>query len=152
MSKKSAGILLFRFTNHILEVLLAHPGGPFWMKKDGGAWSIPKGEFETEYPLEAAKREFKEELGIAVTGKFIELMPIKQKSGKIIYAWALHGNVDTKQLKSNTFELEWPPKSGIIKHFPEIDQAVWFPVSIAKVKINSGQIGFINQLEKMNLS
>jgi len=148
MSKQSAGILLFRFTNTIPEVLLVHPGGPFWMKKDMGAWSVPKGEFTTEEPLEAAKREFKEELGISVTGTFMELLPLKQKSGKIIYVWASQGNIDTTQIESNVFELEWPPKSGVVKQFPEIDKAAWFSLSEAKEKINPGQIGFIDQLEK----
>lgn len=152
MSKQSAGILLFRFTNTTPEVLLVHPGGPFWTKKDIGAWSVPKGEFETEEPLEAAKREFKEELGVPVTGVFIELLPIKQKSGKTIYVWALQENIDPTQINSNVFELEWPPKSGTVKHFPEIDKAAWFSLSEAKEKISPGQVGFIDQLEKYILS
>src|SRR5674476_604456 len=113
MQKKSAGILLYRFQNNLPEVLLVHPGGPFWAKKDLGVWSIPKGEFEAdENPLDAAKREVKEETGIKVQGDFIELTPVKQKSGKVIYAWALQGNFNLEEIQSNTFEIEWPPKSG----------------------------------------
>ena len=113
MEKKSAGILLYRLKNKFLEVLLVHPGGPFWTKKDLGAWSIPKGEFtKDENPLDAAKREFQEELGIDCTGEFIPLTPIKQRGGKIVHAWALEGDIAPNQIKSNTFEMEWPPKSG----------------------------------------
>jgi len=113
MSKKSAGILLYRFHNNLPEVLLVHPGGSFWAKKDLGAWSIPKGEFEAdENPLDAAKREVEEETGIKVHGAFIELTPVKQKSGKVIYAWALQGNFNAAEIKSNEFEIEWPPQSG----------------------------------------
>ena len=149
MNKKSAGILLFRFKNEVIEVLLAHPGGPFWKNKDKGAWSVPKGEFEFELPLEAAKREFKEEIGTDVDGDFVELMPIKQKNGKMIFIWALQGNLDTSKVKSNLFELEFPPNSGIIKSYPEIDKASWFKLSKAKEKINHGQAGFLFQLEKI---
>ncbi|MGZ4034172.1 MAG: NUDIX domain-containing protein, partial [Bacteroidia bacterium] len=138
MSKKSAGILLFRFNNNNSpEVFLVHPGGPFWSKKDIGAWSIPKGEFDNEAPLEAAKRDFEEETGVTVDGKFIELSPLKQKSGKIIYAWALPGDIDATKIESNLFELEWPYKSGNKKWFPEIDKAEWFSITEAKEKINS---------------
>ena len=119
MNKKSAGILLFRFHNDIPEVLLVHPGGPFWAKKDEGAWSLPKGEFaDDESPKEAAIREVKEELGVAVAGNFIALTPLKQKSGKLIYCWALRQNIDPEKISSNTFELEWPPKSGKKSTFP----------------------------------
>lgn len=149
MTKKSAGILLFRLKNDLPEVLLAHPGGPFWANKDDGSWTIPKGEFtEEEIPLEAAKREFKEETGMTVTGKFIPLNPLKQKSGKIVYAWMVEGDLDSTKIISNTFELEWPPKSGIMKQFPEIDKAEWFNIEEAKEKINQGQLGFIKQLEQ----
>lgn len=144
MSKKSAGILLVRFKNKSPEFLLVHPGGPFWEKKDLGAWSIPKGEFsENENPLEAAKREFKEETGMKVSGEFIPLAPLKQKSGKIIYAWALQGNIDAQQIRSNLFKLEWPPRSGTKKYFPEINRAEWFDINVAKLKIQPGQLGFI---------
>lgn len=148
MQKKSAGILLYRFQNNLPEVLLVHPGGPFWAKKDLGVWSIPKGEFEAdENPLDAAKREVKEETGIKVQGDFIELTPVKQKSGKIIYAWALQGDFNSAEIKSNTFEMEWPPKSGIKKAFPEIDKAAWFTTDEAKKKIIEGQVPLINELE-----
>jgi predicted NUDIX family NTP pyrophosphohydrolase len=153
MKKKSAGILLYRLKNKFLEVFLVHPGGPFWAKKDIGSWSIPKGEFtEDEIPLDAAKREFREELGIDCTGEFIPLTPIKQKSGKIVYAWASEGDIDPNQIKSNTFEMEWPPKSGKKQEFPEIDKGEWFNVSDAKKKIIPSQSGLIDELiSKLNL-
>lgn len=148
MCKKSAGILLYRLQNDDWEVLLVHPGGPFWAKKDLGAWSIPKGEFdENENPLDAAKREVEEETGIKVQGDFIELTPVKQKNSKLIYAWALRGNFDAAQIKSNTFEIEWPPKSGKEKSFPEVDKAAWFNIEEAKKKITEGQLPLINEIE-----
>ena len=148
-SKKSAGILLYRLINDDLEVLLVHPGGPFWTKKDLGAWSIPKGEFnEDEDPLDAAKREMEEETGIKVSGAFIELTPLKQKSGKTIYAWSLQKDIDPAQIKSNHFEMEWPPRSGKKKSFPEIDKASWFSPDQAAVKILAGQAAFLAELEK----
>ena len=148
MHKNSAGILLFRFNDATLEVLLVHPGGPFFTKKDKAAWSIPKGEFlAEENPLEAAKREFKEEIGVDPTGTdFIELSPIEQKNNKTVYAWALQSNLDTSIVKSNTFELEWPPKSCRKQLFPEIDKAEWFNVASAKEKINERQIPLIDEL------
>ena len=154
MGKKSAGILLYRLKNKFLEVFLVHPGGPFWIKKDLGVWSIPKGEFtDDEKPLDAAKREFQEELGINFTGEFIPLTPIKQKSGKIVYAWALEGDIDPNQIKSNTFEMEWPPKSGKKKEFPEIDRGEWFNVSDARQKIIPNQSALIDELiNKLNLT
>ncbi|KUK49687.1 MAG: Putative NTP pyrophosphohydrolase [Parcubacteria bacterium 33_209] len=137
MAKKSAGILLYRVKNKFLEVFLVHPGGPFWAKKDLGVWSIPKGEFtESEDPQDAAKREFQEELGIYCTGDFIPLTSIKQKGGKVVYAWALKNDIDPNQIKSNTFEMEWPLKSGKKQEFPEIDRGEWFGVLEAKQKIN----------------
>src|ERR1700730_9341246 len=124
MPKQSAGILLFRLKNKDIEVLLAHPGGPFFKNKDDGAWTIPKGEIDNEEePLLAAKREFKEETGTEINGKFIPLKPVKYKSGKIVYAWAVEGNIDPSVLKCNTFKLEWPPKSGKFIDAPEIDRA-----------------------------
>jgi|SRR5665647_583725 len=148
MQKKSAGILLYHFQNNIAEVLLVHPGGPLWAKKDIGAWSISKGEFEdNENPLDAAKREVKEETGIIVEGDFIELTPVKLKSGKLVYAWAVEGNFITSEIKSNTFEMEWPPKSGQKKSFPEVDKAAWFNLNEAKEKINIGQVPLIEELE-----
>src|SRR5690348_7533496 len=109
MGKKSAGILLYRFKNNLLEIFLIHPGGPVWKNKDNGAWMIPKGEFTDEDPLAAAKREFKEETGFDPPQKFIELTPIRQKSGKMVFAWAAEGNIDTEKIHSNLFEMEWPP-------------------------------------------
>lgn len=148
MSKKSAGLLLFRETPGGLEVLLVHPGGPFWAKKDEGAWSIPKGEFgEDEDPLTAARREFEEETGFTAVGDVIPLEPLRQSSGKVVYAWAMRRNLDPSGLKSNTFSMEWPPKSGKQQEFPEIDRAAWFPIEIAKRKIMKGQVDFLAQLE-----
>ncbi len=147
MEKKSAGILVYRKRNDIYQFFLAHPGGPFWAKKDVNSWSIPKGEFtDEEEPFEAAKREFKEETGFEIEGDFISLPIIKQPSGKIVFAWAVEGDIDESEIVSNTFELEWPPKSGIIKHFPEIDKCAWFSTEIAKQKILKGQIPFIEEM------
>jgi predicted NUDIX family NTP pyrophosphohydrolase len=148
-AKKSAGIILYRFHNNLPEVLLVHPGGPFWAKKDLGAWSIPKGEFETnENPLDAAKREVEEETGVIASGDFIELTPVKQKSGKVVYAWALQKDIDPAYITSNNFEMEWPPKSGKKKSFPEIDKAAWFDIDEAKKKIIKGQASLIEELKK----
>jgi predicted NUDIX family NTP pyrophosphohydrolase len=147
MSKKSAGILLYRIKNKNLEVLLVHPGGPFWKNKDEGAWSIPKGEFDdNEKPLDAAIREMKEETGVILKGNFIELTPVKQKSGKLVYAFAKEHDPDLSQIKSNEFEMEWPPKSGNKKMFPEIDKAEWFDIKTAKEKINQSQINLLEEL------
>jgi predicted NUDIX family NTP pyrophosphohydrolase len=147
MAKTSAGLLLFRESAAGLEVLLVHPGGPFWAKKDDGAWSIPKGEFGAdEEALTAAKREFEEEIGAPPTGDFIPLEPLKQPGGKLVFAWALQGDFDTGQLKSNMFSMEWPPKSGRKQEFPEIDRAGWFPIETARTKILKGQAGLLDQL------
>lgn len=147
MIKKSAGILLYRLTNKILEVLIVHPGGPFWVKKDLGAWSIPKGEFEDfENPLDAAKREFYEEMGEQISGDFISMTPVKQKSGKIIYAFAHEQDFDVTKIKSNTFSMEWPPKSGKQQDFPEIDRGEWFNFEESKRKLNEQQATFIDEL------
>jgi len=144
--KKSAGLLLFRRRDR-LEVLLVHPGGPLWGKKDEGAWSIPKGEIDVdEDPLRAARREFEEELGSQVTGEFVQLTPIRQASGKWVYAWAVESDFDTATLKSGTFEMEWPPKSGRRGSFPEVDRAEWFTIEDAKRKINPAQIALLDQL------
>ena len=148
MPKKSAGILLYRTMNKKLEVFLVHPGGPFWAKKDIGAWSIPKGEFDDdEEPLAAAKREFKEETGVEISGEFIQLASIKQKSGKIVYAWAVEGDIDPAKIKSNTFEIEWPPRSGKLQTFPEIDKAEWFNYIEAQKKIVLAQSPLIEELK-----
>ena len=147
MAKRSAGLLLFRESAAGLEVLLVHPGGPFWVKKDEGAWSIPKGELgDDEEPLTAAKREFQEEMGAAPTGEFIPLEPVRQPGGKLVFAWALQADFDTSRLKSNIFSMEWPPKSGRQQEFPEIDRAGWFPIETARTKILKGQAGLLDQL------
>lgn len=150
MKKKSAGILLYKFQEKTVQVFLVHPGGPFWKNKDEGAWSIPKGEFEeNEDPLYAAKREFKEETGAEIDGKFVQLTPIKQKSGKVVQAWAVHGDIDASDIRSNHFEIEWPPKSGKMSSFPEVDRAGWFDLEEARVKINSAQVELVNELGRM---
>ncbi len=147
--KNSAGILLHRLRGSGIEVFLVHPGGPFWATKDAGAWSIPKGEFEAgEDPLEAAKREFKEETGFAVEGNFIELTPVKQPGGKVVYAWAVMGDCEAESIKSNTFSLEWPPRSGKRKEFPEVDRAGWFTPEVAREKILKGQLNFLEELKR----
>jgi predicted NUDIX family NTP pyrophosphohydrolase len=147
MPKLSAGILLYRKRGPTLEVFLVHPGGPFWRNKDAGAWSIPKGECQTgEDPLEAAKREFLEETGFTVKGEFLPLGEIKQPGGKIVTAWAVEGDYSPSALRSNTFSIEWPPKSGRQQEFPEIDRGGWFALDDAKRLIVKGQIGFIDRL------
>lgn len=147
MNMYSAGILLFRLRNEKLEIMLVHPGGPIWAKKDNGAWSIPKGLLEKhENPLDAAKREFKEETGLEVDGEFIDLGELNQPSKKIVHAWALERDLDVTNIVSNTFTLEWPKSSGKIQEYPEIDKAGWFDIELAKKKIRKGQIGFIDKL------
>ena len=147
MARQSAGLLMFRLHNGEPEVLLVHPGGPFWARKDAGAWSIPKGEFAAEEePLAAAQREFEEETGCRAQGPFIPLTPITQRSGKVVYAWAVEGDCDPAQLHSNLFSLEWPPKSGKHQQFPEVDRAEWFSVPLALQKIILAQRGFVTEL------
>ena len=147
MKKQSAGILLYKIKSTGLEIFLVHPGGPFFKNKDVGAWSIPKGEFaDEEQPLAAAIREFEEETGTKVSGEFIELTPVKLKSGKTIFAWALMGDIDAAAVHSNTFETEWPPKSGKMKCFPEVDKGEWFSVDAAKQKVNPSQAALIDEL------
>jgi len=151
MPKKSAGLLLFREASGHLEVLLVHPGGPYWAKKDDEAWSIPKGEFEEdEDPLSAAKREFREETGLTLPeGEFIPLQPIRQAGGKLVYACAMNQDLDLAAFKSsNTFSLEWPPKSGRQREFPEIDRAAWFAIETATHKILKGQAPLLEQLQQ----
>jgi predicted NUDIX family NTP pyrophosphohydrolase len=149
MPKSSAGLLMYRRPKDTLQVLLAHPGGPFWAKKDAGAWTVPKGEYEiSEDPLEAAKREFAEETGFASKGPFLSLGSLKQPSGKIISAWAFESDCDPNALVSNTFEIEWPPKSGRNATFPEIDRVAWFGIADARAKLPKGQEGFLHMLEK----
>jgi len=145
MPKTSAGLLLYRHRGGALEVFLVHPGGPFWARKDDGAWSIPKGEFESdEDPLAAAQREFTEETGFTVAGTFVPLTPLQQRSGKIVHAWAVQGDCDPALLRSNTFTLKG-------KTYPEVDRAGWFGLDIARQKLLPGQAGFLDQLERLNL-
>lgn len=147
--KQSAGLLLYRKNKTTLEVFLVHPGGPLWKNKDEGSWSIPKGEFdENEEPLQAAIREFLEETGIPVSGEFMELSPIQQKSGKKVFAWALEKNIDSANIVSNHFEMEWPPRSGKFQEFPEVDKGAWFTINEAKKKINVMQAALIKELQK----
>jgi predicted NUDIX family NTP pyrophosphohydrolase len=147
MAKQSAGILLYRIKNTQPDVFLCHPGGPFYKNKDMAAWTIPKGEFEKdEEPLVAAKREFKEETGQEINGEFIPLRPVKYKNGKIVYAWAVEGNIDPGSIQSNSFPLEWPPKSGKYIEVPEIDRGEWFTIEIAKQKILPALSPLLNDL------
>lgn len=149
MAKKSAGLLLYRKIAGSLEVFLLHPGGPFWVKKDDGAWSIPKGEVaEGEDALEAAKREFQEETGLAVKGTFEALEPIKQAGGKVIYAWSVQGDIDAAGIRSNTFSLEWPRGSKKVQEFPEVDRGAWFDLAAARKKILKGQLPLLEQFQQ----
>jgi predicted NUDIX family NTP pyrophosphohydrolase len=150
MNKKSAGLLMYHWKGQELEVLLVHPGGPYWSNKDKGAWSIPKGELSPdEDSLEVAKREFTEETGFSVSGEFKTLSPVKQKSGKVVYAWAIEGTIDASKIVSNTFQIEWPPISGQKQIFPEVDKAQWFSLEEAKEKINGGQIALLDELKSI---
>jgi predicted NUDIX family NTP pyrophosphohydrolase len=145
--RKSAGLLVYRKMQDAVEVFLVHPGGPFWKGKDKGAWSIPKGELvDDEEPLSAARREFKEETGQEVDGDFIELKTIKQKSGKLVYAWAVEAEVNADTIISNQFKLEYPPKSGKWIEIPEVDKAGWFAADEARQKINPAQAELIDDL------
>jgi|SRR5208282_6411747 predicted NUDIX family NTP pyrophosphohydrolase len=147
MQKLSAGLLMFRRRNRELEVFLVHPGGPFWKNKDDSAWSIPKGEYsQGDDPLEAANREFREETGFEPGTELIPLGEIRQPSGKIVTVWAFEGDCNPADLRSNTFSIEWPPKSGQIREFPEVDRAVWFPVEVARTKLLKGQLPFLDKL------
>ena len=145
-AKQSAGFLLFRRAPVAIEVLLGHPGGPYWARKDDHAWTIPKGEFDTEEPLAAAKREFAEETGGTVTGIPIPLSPVQQSGGKIVHAFAVEQDFDPARMTSNTFELEWPPKSGRVDHYPEIDRVAWFSPDAARTKMMRGQVALLDQL------
>ncbi len=146
--KTSAGILLYRIRAGVPEVLLVHPGGPFWARKDAGAWSIPKGEIEEGADaLACAKREFLEETGSPVDGVFFALAPLKQRSGKRVQAWAVQGDLDAGGIRSNTFCMEWPPGSGTQQAFPEVDRAEWFALPRAREKLLEGQRGFLDELE-----
>jgi predicted NUDIX family NTP pyrophosphohydrolase len=148
----SAGILAYR-RRHELEVLLAHPGGPFWAKKDAAAWTIPKGLIEPgDDPIGAARREFKEETGFVARGEMIELAPVRQKSGKLVHAFALDADFDLAGFASNTFEIEWPPKSGRRQTFPEIDRIAYFGLRVARVKILAYQLPLLSELEKHTIA
>jgi predicted NUDIX family NTP pyrophosphohydrolase len=149
VTKQSAGLLVFRAGPDRVEVLLVHPGGPFWAKKDEGAWSIPKGEVgDGEDPLVAARREFREETGFAVGDVARPLAPVRLSSGKIVHAWAVPGDAEPALLRSNTFSMEWPPRSGRSQEFPEVDRAAWFSLAEAKRKITEGQLPFLLEFER----
>jgi predicted NUDIX family NTP pyrophosphohydrolase len=154
MAKRSAGILLHRRAGDALEVLLVHPGGPFWAKKDAGAWSIPKGEHdEDEDALAAALREFQEETGTALPpGALTDLGAVKQRAGKVVQAWGAEGDLDADRVSSNTFTLEWPPRSGRMREFPEVDRAAWFGIAEARERINPAQAAFLDRLDGGTLS
>jgi predicted NUDIX family NTP pyrophosphohydrolase len=148
MSRTSAGLLLDRRRGDALEVFLVHPGGPFWARRDAGAWSIPKGEIDPmEEPLAAARREFSEETGLAAEGRYQPLAPITQAGGKVVLAWAVEGDLDPAALQSNTFSIEWPPRSGRQQSFPEVDRAGWFRLDVARKKINPAQVALLDELE-----
>ena len=150
MPDKSAGLLLFRRRVAGVEVFLVHPGGPFWAKKDEGAWSIPKGLYEDdEDPFAAAQREFAEEVGTRIDGEFASLGEFKLPSGKRLSVWAVEGELDAAIVRSNLFEMEWPPKSGKRAKFPEVDRGAWFDLSTAHEKIQSGQRGFLQELQAL---
>ncbi len=147
MPLHSAGLLLFRLRDDHIEIFLAHPGGPYWAKKDAGVWTIPKGLIdEGEDPLAAARREFAEETGHAIDGDFTPLGELKQKGNKIVHAWAVAGDLDADTIISNTYSIQWPPNSGQWRRFPEVDRAGWFGVDEARVKILPGQAEFIDRL------
>ena len=146
MPLKSAGILAYRNINGSTEVFLVHPAGPYWDGKDLNAWSIPKGLFKEETPLEAAIREFNEETGQEISGDFIELVPVKQSSGKIIYPFAVEANPNAERVVSNTFRMEWPPGSGQIQEYPEVDKGGWFTFDVASKKLVNGQVPILRQL------
>jgi predicted NUDIX family NTP pyrophosphohydrolase len=150
MHRISAGLLMYRIKDGVLQVLLAHPGGPYYVKKDDAAWSIPKGEpDEEEDLLVTARREFEEETGVKPVGNFVPLKPIKQKGGKIVNAWAFEGDCDASAITCNTFTIEWPPNSGKQQEFPEIDRAEWFDLPTARTKIKAGQEAFIDELQAL---
>jgi len=148
VAKRSAGILLYRVAGGAPEVLLVHPGGPYWARKDAGAWSIPKGEHEDgEDPQSCALREFEEETGVELPpGELAELGSVKQKSGKVVTAWAAEGDLDAGAVTSNTFTMEWPPRSGTTAEFPEIDRAGWFEIETAREKLVPAQAEFLDRL------
>lgn len=148
-NKQSAGILMYRMRDSAVEVFLVHPGGPFWANKDSGAWSVPKGEFEPgEDSLAAARRELREETGLELEGNFMALRPVRQTGGKLVQAWAVRGDCDPASIRSNSFTMEWPPRSGRRRDFPEIDKAAWFSLEAAREKILKSQLGLLEELER----
>jgi len=150
MGKSSAGLIMYRVDGGEIEVLLVHPGGPFWAKKDVGAWFIPKGEAKPDEDLfSAAKREFAEETGLRPEGKFLELGSVRNKSGKTVTAWAFEGNCDPASIKSNTFTMEWPPRSGKQKEFPEVDRAAFYTVEAAREKMHAAEFEFLTRLREL---
>jgi predicted NUDIX family NTP pyrophosphohydrolase len=150
MPKLSAGLLLYRRRGAALEVLLVHPGGPFWARKDDGAWTIPKGEPAAgEDLLDCAKREIEEETGFAVSGEFRALAPVRQAGGKVVHAWAVESDLDAAAIRSNTVTIEWPPRSGRMQEFPEIDRAQWLDLAAARRKINQGQRPLLDALASL---
>ena len=147
MNRQSAGLVLHRTRDQMLEVFLVHPGGPLWRNKDAGAWSIPKGEFvEGEDALAVARREFEEETGMSIDGDFVALAPIRQRGGKVVHAWAVEGDVTLEGLASNAFTIEWPPRSGRMQSFPEVDRYGWFALDEARAKINEAQRALLDEL------
>lgn len=150
MPKRSAGLLLYRLRDARLDVFLVHPGGPFWAKRDRGAWTVPKGEYkDDEEPLDAARREFNEETGFSAEGETTTLGSVKQASGKIVSAWALEGDCDPEKLVSNTCEIEWPPKSGLRVEIPEIDRGRWFDLEEAREFMLEAQLPFLERLQEV---
>jgi predicted NUDIX family NTP pyrophosphohydrolase len=151
MPKTSAGLLVYRLREGAVEVFLVHPGGPLWAHRDEGAWSIPKGEFDerSEDPLTAAQREFREETAISISGQFRALAPVRQAGGKLVRAWSVEGDLDAAAIRSNHFTLEWPPRSGRLRRYAEIDRAGWFTLPEARRKLNEGQLDLLDQLAAM---
>jgi len=149
-SRNSGGLLMYKLADGVLLLLLVHPGGPFFQKKDEGAWTVPKGEVQPgEDPLETAQREFLEETGLTAAGPFVQLTPVKQKGGKTVHAWAFAGDCDPATLVSNTFSMQWPPRSGKMQEFPEVDRAEFFDADTARTKINAAQIALIDELQQL---
>jgi predicted NUDIX family NTP pyrophosphohydrolase len=150
MPRASAGLLMYRRRSGALQVLLVHPGGPFWTKRDLGAWTIPKGEVaQGEDPLATARREFEEETSLRANGPFLPLGSVTQKAGKVVHAWAFEGDCDPALVESNTFEVEWPPRSGKWRSFPEVDRAEWFSLEDARLKLNAAQTSLLDALVRL---
>lgn len=150
MPRTSAGLLPYRWRDGRPEVFLVHPGGPFWANKDAHAWSVAKGEVEVgEDLLAAARREFREETGLTLTRPVLALAPVRQPGGKIVHAWAIEAEIDPAAIRSNVFPMEWPPKSGRIEDFPEVDRAAWFGLPEARTRIIKGQLALLDELESV---